>query len=467
MNNITNFLKTTFLAVGVLSAVSSCVKNDEWENPPIQCDNKFPAPTMSMADFAAQVPASGYKLIQDNQIFDGYIVSSDQQGNFYKTISFQDKTVNPTVGLQIEVDKASNFADFPVGAHIRINAKGLRLGLDRGTVKLGSEDPTFAIGRIPQALVGRYISGVCNGAGLDVQTIVPTQLASLADAKNANLINTLVTIPATQFSLAEVFPTPKKFIDYDAAGQGLDTDRNIEDKLGNSTVIRNSGFFKTGGEQLPNGSGSVTFVVSRYNNNWQMLIRSLSDIKYTDPRFIFDTNPPKGGTAIAYSGNFLENFESYSTSPTNLEVYPKYVNDPVLGNRYWQLKTFSSNKYIQLGANSGTGPYVTYFAVPVDFTTASTFKFDVNVGFWNGNALKVYYTTNYTPMGDITTATKTDITSAFNIPQLPTSGYGTIAPAGTYNIPSSVTGNGFILFEYSGNGSGVTTTIQLDNIQVQ
>ena len=465
MNNITNFLKTAFLTVGVLSAVSSCVKNDEWETPPIECSNKFPEPTIAMADFVAQTPSTGYKLITTDQIFDGYIVSSDEQGNFYKTISFQDKTSDPTVGLQIEVDKASNFADFPVGAHIRINAKGLRLGLDRGTVKLGSEDPVYAIGRVPQALVGRYMSGVCNGNGLDIQTIVPKQLSSLAEAKNPALINTLVTVPDVQFNIAEIYPTVKKYIDYDAGGQGLDTDRNIEDKLGNSAVIRNSGFFKTGGELLPTGNGNITFVVSRYNSTWQMLIRSISDIKFTGTRV--DATPPKGGTAITYSGSFLENFESYATNPTNLEVYPKYVNDPVLGNRYWQLKTFSNNKYIQLGANSGSGPYVTYFAVPVDFTAANNLKFDVNVGFFNGNALKVYYTTNYTPLGDITQATKTDITSAFTIPVLPTSGYGTLAPAGTYTFPTTLTGNGFILFEYSGNGSGVTTTIQLDNIQVQ
>lgn len=465
MNNFTNFFKTAFAAAGVLAALSSCVKNDDWENPPIVCSNKFEAANISMADFAAQVPATGYKLITTDQIFDGYIVSSDAQGNFYKTISFQDKTVNPTVGLQIEVDKASNFQDFPVGAHIRINAKGLRLGLDRGSVKLGSEDPNFAIGRIPQALLGRYVSGVCNGNGLDIQTLIPTKLNSLNDAKQPNLINTLVSVSDAQFSMSEIFPVQKKYLDYDAGGQGLDTDRNIEDKLGGSAIIRNSGFFKNGGELIPKGSGTVTFVVSRYNSTWQMLIRSLSDINFSSDRV--DAAPPKGGTQIAYSGAFLEDFESYPTSPTNLEVFPKYVNDPFLGNRYWQLKTFSSNKYIQLGANSGSGNYLTYFAVPVDFTAANTLKFDVNVGFWNGNALKVYYTTNYTPLGDISAATKVDITSAFTIPQAPASGYGTLAPAGTYTLPAGLTGNGFILFEYTGNGSGVTTTLQLDNIQIQ
>lgn len=110
---------------------------------------------------------------------------------------------------------------------------------------------------------------------------------------------------------------------------------------------------------------------------------------------------------------------------------------------------------------------MTYFIVPIDFTAANTFKFDVNVGFYNGNALKVYTTTNYTPLGDITNATLTDITSAFTIPTTPTTGYGTLAPAGTYNIPAALTGNGFVVFEYSGASTGVTTTLQLDNIQAQ
>lgn len=462
--NIKKYLSLVTGAAFAAIAVASCVQKDEWETPPIKCENKFAAPNISLADFKAQAPATGYLLITNDQIFDGYVISSDESGNFYKTISFQDKAENPTAGLQIEVDKSSNYADFPVGAHIRINAKGLRLGLDRGSVKIGSVDPVFAIGRVPGSLVSRYVSGVCGGNGLEVVNIKPLELPNLAAAKNEQYINTLVKVPNSQFSIGDIYPVNKAYIDY-VGGAGVDSDRTLEDGSGNSVTIRNSGFFSEGSTLVPTGNGDITFVVSRYNSNWQMLIRNTKDVNFKGNRI--DATPPKGGTAITYSGAFLENFESYATTPPNLEIYPKYINDPLLGNRYWQLKSFSNNKYIQLGANSGTGPYTTYFIVPVDFTAANSLKFDVNVGFWNGNALKVYYTTNYTPLGDITTATKTDITSQFTIPQAPLTGYGTLAPAGTYDIPASVTGNGYILFEYTGNGSGVTTTVQLDNIQVQ
>lgn len=449
---------TAFAAI----SLTSCVQKDEWETPPINCNNKFANTTTTLAAFKAQAPATGYVLITTDQIFDGYVTSSDENGNFYKTISFQDKAENPTAALQIEVDKASNYADFPVGAHIRINANGLRLGTDRGVVKIGSVDQSFDIGRIPGVLVSRYVSGVCNGNGLEVLPLKPVELANLAAAKDAQYINMLVTVPNVQFATGDIIPVNKTFIDY-LAGAGVDTDRTLEDATGNTVTVRNSGFFSEGSKLLPKGNGKATFVVSRYISTWQMLIRKTSDLNFTGTRL--DSAPPKGGTAIAFSGSFLENFESYATNPTNLEVYPKYVNDPLIGNRYWQLKTFSSNKYIQLSANAGSGSYVTYFAVPIDFTAASQFKFDVNVGFFNGNALKVYYTTNYTALSDISTVTKTDITSEFTIPQAPATGYGTLTPAGTYNIPATLTGNGYILFEYTGTAGGVTTTLQLDNIQ--
>lgn len=462
--NFKQYLKSAFVLALSAITFSSCVEKDEWETPPINCTNKFDATTTTLADFKAQAPSTGYKLIENDVIFDAYVVSSDENGNFYKTISFQDKPENPTAGLQMEVDRSSNYADFPVGSHIRINAKGLRLGLDRGVVKIGSVDPTYAIGRIPSALVSKYISGVCNGSKMEIVDIKPRQLATLTEAMKPEHINTLVTVPNVQFSMSQLYPVNETYIDY-VAGAGVDTDRDIEDSTGKTAVVRNSGFFTGGSTLLPKGSGTLTFVVSRYNNNYQMLIRSLNDVKFDKARF--DATPVKGGTALTYSGSFLENFESYSSSSPYFEAFPKYINDALLGNRYWQVRAFSGNKYIQIGANSGSGPYETYFIVPVDFTAANSITFDIALGFYNGDALKVYTSKDYVPLGDVTAATLTDITSNFTIPKTPTSGYGTFTNAGTYQFPTTLTGNGYVMFKYSGNGSGVTTTVQLDNIKVQ
>jgi hypothetical protein len=66
-------------------------------------------------------------------------------------------------------------------------------------------------------------------------------------------------------------------------------------------------------------------------------------------------------------------------------------------------------------------------------------------------------------------ATLVDITSSFTIATGTTSGYANnFTNSGDYVIPASLTGNGYFIFEYSGNGVGnvLTTTMQLDDIKV-
>ena len=462
--NFKQYFKTAFVVAISALAVSSCVNKDDWDTPPIECNNKFDAATISMADFKAQAPATGYVLITTDQIFDGYIISSDESSNFYKTISFQDKPENPTAGLQMELDRANNYADFPVGTHVRINAKGLRLGLDRGTVKIGSVDPTFAIGRVPGVLFGRYISAVCNGNVMDIATIKPIELPSLAASMQDKYINTLVSVPNVQFNISELYPVNKPYVNY-VAGAPVDTDRNIEDAVGGSAKLRSSGFATYGATLLPKGTGKLTFVVSKYIANYQMLIRGIQDVQIAPTGTRFDPTPAKGGTAITYPATLAETFESFSGNLQ--EVFAPYINDPVLGNRYWQLRSFSGNNYLQLSANAGSGPFETFFVVPVTFTPGKKLTFDVNVGFYTGDVLKVSTSTDYVPLGDITAATLTDITSSFTIPKTPISGYGNFGPAGSYTFPATLSGKGFVVFKYAGNGSGATTTIQLDNIKVQ
>ena len=458
--NIKKFFRTALSVIVATVALSSCVHNDDWETPPINCENRFAAPTMSLADLVAMAPATGTIVIPNGAndpevIVDGYVVSNDESGNFYKTISFQDAPSNPTVGLQIEVDKSLNYVDFPVGTHIRLKVNGLVLGMDRGTIKLGSVDNNYPIGRIPASLMSRYFSGVCEGNALDIQKLTPLPLANLNEAKKPQYVNMLVTVPNVQFNISEVAPVIKTYLDY-ISGSGVDTDRKIEDNSGGSAVIRNSAFFSFGKTQLPTGSGDITFVVSKYNNNWQMLIRNIDDVQFTEPRF-------GGGSDIQYNGSLSENFESYNA---NQEQFPKYINTPINGNRLWQIRTFGGNKYIQLSANAGSGNYKTGFAVPVDLGAANTLTFKVNYGYYNGSPLKVYYTTNYTPGGNLANATLVDITSSFTMPTGPASSYGTLTSAGTYNIPANVTGNGFFVFMYEGANPGITTTAQIDDIVI-
>lgn len=437
--NFKKYFKSAFVLALSAITLSSCVQEDEWSTPPINCTNKFDAPTMTMAEFKAQAPSNGYILIENDQIFDGYVVSSDENGNFYKTISFQDSPENPTAGLQMEVDKASNYADFPVGTHIRINAKGLRLGTDRGVVKIGSVDPTYAIGRIPSTLVPRYLSGVCDGNVLDVTKIVPKQLANLNEAKKVENINFLVTVPNVKFADNEI---GKTYIDY-VAGAGIDTDRNIEDFTGGTTVLRNSGFSSFGSQIIPNKSGDLTFVVSRYNNNWQMIIRNLNDVNFTEnlPDVLFSDN---------FSGTLTGKWDPVS----------------VTGAQVWEIRNFG---------NPAPGAYMNGFAggaqnnedwlisKPFDLTgyTDVNLSFDTDMNF-SGPALQVYVTDNYT--GNPTTTTWTLLPATFDT----VLSWNTWTNSGLVSLNQVANKNNVrIAFKYMSSPSAGASTWELDNVNVK
>src|SRR5690606_1154464 len=101
-----------------------------------------------------------------------------------------------------------------------------------------------------------------------------------------------------------------------------------------------------------------------------------------------------------------------------------------------------------------------------DFSNADTFSFKSNDGYNNGDPLKVYYSTDYVPGGNISNATLVNITSSFNISTGHTSGYGSgFVDSGDYSL-ASLSGNGVIVFAYEGSGTGITTTIQIDDIKI-
>ena len=81
------------------------------------------------------------------------------------------------------------------------------------------------------------------------------------------------------------------------------------------------------------------------------MIRTLNDVNLTNPRIDFSL--PIVGNANVFSATLNEPFTSYTV--TNQSNFPKYINDADFGNRYWQLKTFSGNKYIEMSSFAGSG----------------------------------------------------------------------------------------------------------------
>lgn len=460
------YLKYPLIALLGLSTLTSCVKDDEFDIPKVECSTQFAEPNSSIEAVKQLTPmpvAPTYEsnhVIKEDLIFDGYVVSSDEGGNFYKQLTIQDDPTNPTAGIQIAINKSYLYTDYPVGAHVRINAKGLSVGEDRGVIKLGYEKPT---GQIQETKMAQFITGVCGGSTMDIATITPKVVNSIEEATSEENINTLVTIKNVQFADADGKAT------YADAVNNITTDRTLVDKEGNTAVLRNSGYAKFAGKIMPTGSGEVTAVVTKYtsgrNVTWQLYIRDLNDVKFDQDRFVL-ANSILGGSNVSYPTSLNETFDNVGVSSKfNRVDDEKYINYSATANRFWEQKNFGGNNYIQLSAFKANADVKAYFMLPAEFTGSSKLAFQSKDGHDNGAVLKVYYTTKYTPGTGIVAGDLVDITNLFKISSGNTTGYGTDwVDSGEVTIPT--TGKGFIIFEYTGSKE-VTTTMQIDNISLK
>jgi hypothetical protein len=118
--------------------------------------------------------------------------------------------------------------------------------------------------------------------------------------------------------------------------------------------------------------------------------------------------------------------------------------------------------------NSGENPYEVWLITPaidLDNSSNEQLTFKTNVGYYNGDALSVFVSNDFTGnAADISSATWYAVDAT--LPQGPTSGYGsTFTDSGAINM-SCLDGNVYVAFKYLGSTTGVTTTFQVDDVKV-
>ena len=462
-----NRFKNRFIIILSIGLFSSCV-NDTYDTPkfgncvdPGLTKNKTIADIYAVAKNPATNPSTGIPntpTYTADDIIEAYVVSSDEGGNFYKSMYFQ--PTDGSKGFNLSIDEVNLYAkNFQPGKKIFLKMKGLAFAnpssFGRGLIFGAPPTEQFAVNRIPTLEYPKHLFASCDLVSEDA-IVHKITMAKVGDA----YLNTLVEMDNVQFtgeSAGETFDLVRT--------DDFDSSTFITENGITNLTIRTSRFANFANQKMPTGKGKIRGVLTRYNSTYQIILRTERDVNMPNPRV--DYHLPIGGTTIQYLPTFTENFESYSTSTTGT-IFPKYVNDAFKGGRYWNVATFSSNKYIQMTAFNSGGTNKGYLALPIAFTPGKKLSFKTKDGFYNGDVLKVYYSKDYVPGGDISKATLVEITSKFTIANGTASGYATnFTNSGSYTIPQSLTGNGFFIFEYSTEGRAqVTSTMQIDDIIV-
>ena len=137
------------------------------------------------------------------------------------------------------------------------------------------------------------------------------------------------------------------------------------------------------------------------------------------------------------------------------------------GDTQWKVTSYDDNQYVQYSANGTKGACVGWMVTPAISVAAGDYLgFDVTVGYYNASCLSVLISENFDGK-NVDAASWTDVTSDFNIPTKPTSGYGTFASAGKVSLSAYAGKKVYVAFKYVGDGANKkTTTYQIDNIMV-
>ena len=264
--------------------LTSCVQDDVYSTPDLQgkCQDLTPTKTIAEVKAAFALASTNNVTITEDIIIEGYVSSSDESGNVYKTIYLQDAPENPTQGLVVSVDAVSTYTSYPQGSKVYIKLKGLAFGKYGNVLQVGymNIDPvtnTSEFGRIPEKLVKEHLVRSCAPKAKIVPKVITlSQLSSSIDP----LIGALVQVNNAEF--------PVNLLCNVYAPNGTTVNRQLVDPTKttpeNKRVVRNSGYASFASDQLPSGNGTFIGILSKFNSDYQFFINRVSDLNMKGAR---------------------------------------------------------------------------------------------------------------------------------------------------------------------------------------
>jgi len=472
-----NKIKKTLLLSALLFTFS-CVQDGDFDIP----NTAITEPTIEVTSSISKIKTAlqqefntTNKLIYTFPIhentptyIEGYVISSDATGNFYKKLILQDASENPTAGIEILLNKPSLSSSYDIGRKLYIKLDGLSVSYDDGSSNV---DPT-------NLTPGKYVLGFLDGSRVQnipstaikkhlfrssiVEKITPTSM-NLSTITEHHL-NTFIRLENVQFEKSQL---QKSFSG--EPNDEFDGFRFLFDCLTESTIrLQTSTFASFKSTIIPKEKGAINVILTKdYSSEFLVtIINTPSDISFQnttrcDPIFLNCGSPTGSNTTILLNedfGNIKNNSALLAAGWHNINANGNSV--------LFKSKSSKGNRFMELSAyNSGETPLEVWLVSPtinLDTSTNEKLSFETNTGYDNGKVLAVFVSSNFS--GDLKSATWIRVDAALS--EGPSSGYGSrFTKSGTVNI-ACLTGDFHVSFKYLGADGGVTTTFQIDNVKI-
>ena len=308
-----NLLKPVAIALLTAFAITSCVKDDDYDIP--DPNGKKPLPdysgqVVSFANVLTKVTASVATYTADEAI-EGYVISSDEGGNFYKKIYIQNADKNQ--GLSVAIDKSGLYTEFPVGAKIQLRLKDLTTQLNNSAIEVGYGTYTapksgrVSVGTMAEAIYKKHLFDT--GERKTVAELAKVS-NSIQEVSTDAHVDQLITLKGVHFPTDAVGKTL-----YDKSNAlGGATNYKLTDANGKTIIFRTSSYAKFKDEKVPAGEVEVTGVLTKFNKDYQFMISNYADLVV------------KGGTSTS-----TQTGTQTSTTVETLEASNATVADYVVG----------------------------------------------------------------------------------------------------------------------------------------
>ncbi|MEM6721840.1 MAG: DUF5689 domain-containing protein [Bacteroidota bacterium] len=392
-------------------------------------------------------------------IIEGYVISSDQAGNFFEELVIQNKRdaanpdSDPRLGFRVDINQQALFNSFEFGRKVYIKMNGLAIGVENGVYAIGKPNGND-IDQIQPFELNDFVV-----RGTQVADIAPkvTTVAELTEADE----NTFIQLSDVQFSRGDLGLTYAG-----EASDNFDGVRSVEECVdGGIIALQTSTFADFKSLTIDENKGTIQGVFTRdFGDDTNVLvINTLADINFTDtvrcdPNVLECTGPVSTAVTI-----FEEDFESI-TNEAQLDALGWTNVNVSGGSERYEDSSFSGDTYMKISAfGTGENPLEAWLVTPpidLDGTTQEELSFEISANFETGTILEVFITNNFT--GD-PTSTEWTLVDA-NVPVGP-SGFGSFVGS-NINV-SCLDGNAVhVAFKYLGAAGGAETRYHIDDIKV-
>lgn len=267
--------KITLFMVALMAVIlTGCMDQHDAPNLDVYGNPSVPEANTTIAQLKQQfkdvTTTSGVKQIEDSIVISGVVVADDESGNVYKQIYLRDTTATIVIGI----NTTGIYSKLPVGQKIVVNCKGLYIGGYGAMAQLGTLYQG-KIGRMSEIIWKEHMrtEGI---PSLNYKELVPDTIdanwLSSADKDEAPFFVYLKDVTIEEADGNTVY-APEELGD---GGNGV----NRTLKIGNTTLpFRISTYANFANDYMPNRPFNMNGLLTRYNNDWQITVRTSRDIE--------------------------------------------------------------------------------------------------------------------------------------------------------------------------------------------